>query len=146
MKTLNDKQKRAEANRRYYTKHKAERSEKARLYYIEHKEEYRERAQRYYIKNKETLSQKHKKYYQEHRDKTFNKKQLKILEITKAITPIEGKHICSENNLENTRTNIENYLLEALQVISANTKYEDICRALIETAKANLRYCDNQIQ
>ena len=143
MKTYNDKEKQAAANKKYYEKHKEERAEKARWYYIEHKEEYKERAHKYYIKNKESLSKKHKKYYRERKDKMFNNKQLRLLEITKSLPSLEAEQLSSDNNLENTRENIEACLLDALQIISTKTKYDDICRTLIEKAKTSLQYFKN---
>jgi len=133
------KQKR-ESNKRYYRKHKEEHSEWSKAYYLEHKDEYKARSQQYYQENKAELKEKHKRYYEIQKAKERNKKQDTLLEIINAIPSIdenESEHIfISDEQI----ADIEDKLLEALDVMSAKTKYRDLCVELIQKAELVFKF------
>ena len=138
------KQKISERNKKYYAKHKTDLLEKKKKHYTEHKDEYAIRMKKYYLEHKDELSEKHKKYYFEHKFH-LSQKHEKLIDITVSIPSLEELEAYGgyERTPTDHRGSTEENLICALEIVSKGTRYEDICKELIEKAKTIFMYCEN---
>lgn len=135
----NKKQQKAEANKKYYAKHKTEIAKKKKNYYQANRDKYSKRMKAYYIENKTELAKKHKEYYEKHKYQP-SKKHSNLINITVSIPSMEEILTPYTRCPEDYRSKTEAYLIEAIEQLSKGTKYEDICKELIEKASSVLKF------